>query len=396
MKKRILIPVLAVAVIAAAIFAARRYRGADPATIRLSGNIELTEVNISFKIPGRLIERLVDEGEEVKKGMLVARLDKEQLLGQRDRARAALDGSESMIVQQRTAIDYQAETLAGQILQRAAELKASEARLAELLAGSREQEKEQARAGVERARTEYDRAARDWQRAQTLFKNEDISAADYDQFRTRYETADAQLKTAKEQLALVLEGPRSQTIDTARAQVAQAGAALKLAEAQRLELKRRREELQTRRADVEGRRADLSIVNTQLADSEAASPIDGVVLVKGAEPGEVIAAGTTVLTVGDLDHPWLRAYIGERDLGRVRLGDTVNVTTDSFPGKVYHGRVSFISSEAEFTPKQIQTQDERSKLVYRVKIDVENPRHELKSNMPADAKILIGNREARP
>ena len=117
-----------------------------------------------------------------------------------------------------------------------------------------------------------------------------------------------------------------------------------------------------------------------------------MVLVKAAEAGEVVAAGTTVLTVGDLDHPWLRGYINEQDLGRVKLGATVKVTTDSFRDNAYWGRVSFISSEAEFTPKQIQTPEERVKLVYRIKIDIANPEHELKSNMPADAEILLDDK----
>jgi HlyD family secretion protein len=358
-------------------------------SIRLSGNIELTQVDISFKIAGRLIERAVDEGDPVKKGMVVARLDKDQLLAQRDRAKAALDSSESLLVQQSTSIDYQDETLEAQIQQRQAEMKNADAHLTELLNGSRPQEKEEARDAVERAQTEYDRSAADWKRAQTLFKNEDISAADFDQYRTRYETADAQLKSAKEGLDLVLEGPRKETIAQAQATLGQTRAALRLAEAQRLELKRRKEEIATRLADIAGRRADLAIVATQLSDTEAISPIDGVVLVKAAEPGEILAAGTTVVTVGDIFRPWVRAYLSELDFGKVKLGDKVNVSTDSFPGKVYPGRVTFISSEAEFTPKQIQTQEERSKLVYRVKIEVENPNQELKSNMPADAEILI-------
>ncbi|MGE5647648.1 MAG: efflux RND transporter periplasmic adaptor subunit [Acidobacteriota bacterium] len=389
MKKK-LIPVIVLAAAALAIWAARSWihRG-DNGAIRVSGNIELTEVNISFKVPGKLIERAVDEGDRVAKGTVVARLDKDQLTGQHARARAAVDAAGSALIQQRTAIDLQAETLEGQIQQRAAEAQAAETRLAELLAGSREQEKEQARAAVERAQSDYQRAANDWKRAQTLFKNEDISASDHDQFRTRFETAGAQLKTAKEQLALVLEGPRKEQIETARAQLAQAQAALRLARAQRLELKRKRQEMATRVAEVGQRKADLAIVETQLADTVAATPIGGVVLVKSAEPGEVLAAGTAVLTVGDIDHPWLRAYINEKDLGRIRLGDKANVTTDSFPGKIYAGRVSFISSEAEFTPKQIQTTEERAKLMYRIKIDVENPRGELKSNMPADAEILV-------
>ncbi len=391
MKKK-LIPVIVLAVIAAVVLIGARswFHGGDGRSIRVSGNIELTEVNVAFKIPGKLIERRVDEGDRVTPGMLVARLDKDQLLGQRERARGGVASAESQLAQQATAIDYQAETLEGQIQQRAAEVTAAEARLAALVAGSRPQEKDQARAAVDRAQTEYDRSVNDWKRAQTLIKNEDISAADFDQYRTRYETADAQLKTAKEQLALVLEGPRKEDIDAARAQLAQAQALVRLAEAQRLELKRRRQELVQRTADLGQRKADLSVVQTQVDDTEAFSPVGGVVLVKSAEVGEVIAAGTAVLTVGDIDHPWVRAYIGEGDLGRIKLGAKANVTTDSHPGKIYQGHVSFISSEAEFTPKQIQTPEERAKLVYRVKIEVENPQGELKSNMPADAEILLG------
>jgi len=391
MKKK-LIPVFVLIVVAAVVVIGGRswFQRGDGRSIRVSGNIELTEVNISFKIPGKLIERHVDEGDRVTSGMLLARLDKDQLVGQSERARGGVASAESQLAQQTTAIDYQAESLEGQIQQRAAEVKAAEARLAALVAGSRVQEKEQAKASVDRAQTEYDRSAADWKRAQTLIKNEDISAADFDQYRTRYETADAQLKTAREQLALVLEGPRKEDIDAARAQLAQAQAVLRLAEAQRLELKRQRQQLVQRAADLVQRKADLSVVQTQLDDTEAFSPIGGVVLVKSAEVGEVIAAGTSVLTVGDIDHPWVRAYIGEGDLGRVKLGTKANVTTDSYPGKTYQGRVSFISSEAEFTPKQIQTPEERAKLVYRVKIEVENPKGELKSNMPADAEILLG------
>jgi HlyD family secretion protein len=111
--------------------------------------------------------------------------------------------------------------------------------------------------------------------------------------------------------------------------------------------------------------------------------------VKAADVGEVLAPGTTVVTVGDIDHPWLRGYVNETDLGRIKLGAKAKVTTDSYPGKVYQGRVTFISSEAEFTPKQIQTEQERVKLVYRIKIEMDNPRRELKSNMPADAEIVL-------
>jgi HlyD family secretion protein len=144
-----------------------------------------------------------------------------------------------------------------------------------------------------------------------------------------------------------------------------------------------------RKAEIERSRAQEGISDAQLDDTAVYAPMDGVVLVKSAEVGEVLAAGTNVMTIGDINHPWLRAYVNETDLGRVKLGQQVKLTTDSFPNKTYIGKVSFIASDAEFTPKQIQTKEERVKLVYRVKIDVENSSHELKSNMPVDAEILL-------
>jgi HlyD family secretion protein len=162
-----------------------------------------------------------------------------------------------------------------------------------------------------------------------------------------------------------------------------------MSEANTLELKRREQELATRRAEIERSKASLALIDSQLADTIAASPVDGVVLVKAADVGEILAPGTTVVSVGDIEHPWLRGYINETDLGKVKLGSKANVTTDSYPGKVYQGRVTFIASEAEFTPKQIQTQQERVKLVYRIKIEIDNPQRELKSNMPADAEIVL-------
>jgi HlyD family secretion protein len=154
-------------------------------------------------------------------------------------------------------------------------------------------------------------------------------------------------------------------------------------------MKRREQELGTRQAEIARSKANLALVDAQLSDTVAVSPVDGVVLVKSADAGEVLPAGATVLTIGDIDHPWLRGYVNETDLAKVKIGSKAKVTTDSYPGKVYDGRVTFISSEAEFTPKQIQTKQERVKLVYRVKIALENPGRELKSNMPADAEILL-------
>ncbi len=391
MKKKIIpVVVLAAIVIIGGTFLYRWLKRSDKGVITISGNIELTEVKIAFKTAGRLVERLVDEGDAVKKGEVVARLDRDQLLRQRDREQAGHAAAQSAVTQIQTAIAYQRESLEGEIAARRAELNQADARLRELLAGSRPQEIAEAKAAAEAARTEHVRAKADWERAQALFKNDDISASQRDQYRMANDRAAAVLRQAEQRLALVVEGPRTENIDAARAQVDRARAALRLAEAVRLELKRKEQELDARRAESERAQAQIAVINTQLDDATVASPIDGVVLVKSAEPGETLGAGASVVTVGDLDHPWLRGYISESDLGRVKLGTKVKVTTDSFPGKVYWGRVSFISSEAEFTPKQIQTLEERVKLVYRIKVDLPNTNHELKSNMPADAEILVG------
>jgi HlyD family secretion protein len=358
-------------------------------SIQVSGNIELTEINIAFKTSGRLIERTVDEGDVVKKGQVIARLDHDQLSAQREREAAGLQSSISQLAQAQTSLAWQKENYAADLQQRHADLEAYQARLQELKNGSRPQEIQEAKAAVESAQAEADRAKRDWDRAQTLYKNDDISTAQYDQYRSRADSAEAALKQARERQALVLAGPRVEQIKAAEAQVQRARASIKLAETNALEIRRREQELAVRRAEIERARANLALIDTQIADTVAVSPVDGVVLVKSADVGEVLAAGTTVVTIGDIDHPWLRAYINETDLGRVKLGSKARITTDSYPDKTYEGRISFISSEAEFTPKQIQTKEEREKLVYRIKIEADNPGHELKSNMPADAELVL-------
>ena len=390
MKKRLILILLIVVAGGAALIYNMRDPSRKPGDrIMVSGNIELTEVNIAFKTAGRLIERNVDEGDMVKKGQIVARLDRDQLIAQKEREAAGLASAEAQLAQAETSLEWQKQTLAADIEQKKADLSSSEARLSELENGSRPQEKLDAKASVDAARSEVERSKRDWDRAQTLYKNDDISTAQYDQYRNRWESAEAALKSASEREGLVLAGPRIEQIKAQAALVERARGALKMSEANSLEMKRREQELTTRRAEIARSHASMNLIASQLDDTVAASPVDGIVLVKSADVGEVLAAGTTVVTIGDIEHPWLRGYINETDLGRVKIGSKARVTTDSYKGKVYNGRVSFISSEAEFTPKQIQTQEERVKLVYRIKIEIDNPQHELKSNMPADAEIVL-------
>jgi HlyD family secretion protein len=390
MRKRIIVVAILVLAAAGAFIYFLKQNGRNSENkILVSGNIELTEVNISFKTAGRLIERTVDEGDMVKKGEVIARLDRDQLLAQRDREAAGLQSALSLLAQAETSLDLQKQNLAADIELRKADLDSAQARLRELKNGARPQEIQEVKAVVGSAEAEWERAKKDWERAQTLYKNDDISTAQYDQYRSRFESSEAAVKQTRERQAMVVEGPRIEQIDAASAQVQRAQAAIKMSEANALETRRREQEIPLRKAEITRSKANLALIDVQLADTVIASPIDGVVLVKSAEVGEVLSAGTTILTAGDIEHPWLRAYINEPDLGRIKLGMKVEITTDSHHGKIYKGRLGYISSQAEFTPKQIQTQEERVKLVYEIKIYIENPQQELKSNMPADAVILL-------
>jgi HlyD family secretion protein len=393
MKKRLMMVMIlaGVAGLAAAVWFGLRANGRDekPGRIRISGNIEMTEVNVAFKTAGKLMERTVDEGDRVKQGQVIARLDADTLGRQREREAAGLESARTLLAQAQTSIAWQRASLTADLEQRQAELGSQQARLEELKNGARPQEKLEVRAAVEAAQAELERARRDWERAQTLYKNDDISTAQYDQYRARFDSAAAAVKQVKEREALVLAGAREETVRAASGQVERARGSLRLGEANRIEIERREQEAATRRAEIVKARASLALVDAQLADTVASSPVNGIVLVKAADVGEVLAPGATIVTIGDIDRPWLRGYINETDLGRVKIGAKALVSTDSYPGKTYEGRVTFIASEAEFTPKQIQTQQERVKLVYRVKIELDNRHRELKSNMPADAEIVV-------
>jgi len=328
MNRRLLLLILLAVSISAAViwFVFHSIRKDDAGTIDVSGNIEVTTVELSFKIPGRVKDRLVDEGEQVRKDQLVARLDPEDLL-------------------------HEAES-------RKAEVRVARASLTELETGYRKEEIAQAEASLKKITAEADRFRVDFARQQRLYRKEVISARDFDAARAAFEASQASVREARERLNLLRSGPRKETIAQARARLDSAEAVLALAE-------------------------------TRLGHATLTSPAAGLVLSKNIEPGEQVAAGTPVVTVGMLDEVWMRAYISETDLGRVKVGQKATVTTDTWPGKKYEGRISFISPEAEFTPKSVQTAKERVKLVYRIKITVPNPAGELKPGMPADAEIQI-------
>ncbi|MEJ2111492.1 MAG: HlyD family efflux transporter periplasmic adaptor subunit [Acidobacteriota bacterium] len=344
--KRIPLAIMFVALGCLGLMSCSLWNGTDEDKIQISGNIEFTQVHIAFKSSGMLSDLPIEEGDEVREGTVLARLDMQQQEKQREREQAALSVAKTSLKQHKTGIEYLKASLEAEISSRNAQLRQAQAKLDQLLAGSRAQEIRRAEAAVGQARSEQN-------------------------------------------FLLVKEGPRKEDIEGARASVEQAKAALQQVEASRLEIKRKEQEIETRQAQIEQARAQVAFMDAVLADGIVRAPMDGVILEKSAELGEVVAAGTTIATLGDMKRPWLRGYIRQQDHGRVKLGMKVRITTDSYPDKFYEGRVSFIASEAEFTPKQIQTPEERVKLVYRIKIEVANPEQELKLNMPASAEILL-------
>jgi HlyD family secretion protein len=394
-KTRLIIPVAVVVLVSGLIYLRPwAESGGEANHFQFSGNIELTQADIGLKTPGKLVELAVDEGDLVSQGEFLARSDDAQLLQLKAEIEAQVAGIVSQQRELETLISYQESTLAAQLELRKAEIQQAEAQLDQLEEGSRVQDKDQARAAVAIAEAEFARAQADWTRAEELFRNEDISKASFDQYHSVYLRSEGALKQARERLSLVEEGPRTQEIEAARAGLEKARAALRQTEATRLEIERNRQSRKTLDAQKRALEARLGQVEQQIDDTRAYAPFDGVVLVKSSEIGEVVAAGTAIVSVGDLAHPWVRGYVPETDLGRVKLGQEVSVTTDSYPGKTYYGKLSFISSEAEFTPKQIETREERVKLVYRIKVDIDNPNQELKLNMPVDAVIQLADRSS--
>ena len=390
-KKFIIIPALLIVAGAVLYYQFWQSQNHQGTRIPVSGNIEVTTVDVAFKIPGKIEKLLVEEGDPVKEGQLIAALEHNDLLAQKTKAEASLEAAQSRLPTLQKNIEFQDKSSTQEISQAEAAVTAAESRLQQLLTGSRPQEIQAAKAEVDQTLADIEKRQADMERAQKLHQSQFISAQEWDAARTAYDAALAGHRKAKEQYALVVEGPRKEEIDTARAQMNQAQASLRLAKTRKIQVEALRRELQTAQAQVKEAASTLTGVQTQIEYCRLYAPVSGVVLVKNSEIGEYLVPGGAVITLGDLDKPWLKAFITETDLGRVRLGQKVSVTTDSFPGKVYEGLITFISSEAEFTPKNVQTTKERVKLVYRIKVSLPNPKQELKPGMPADAQIHLTN-----
>ena len=293
-----------------------------------SGTVEATDARLGFGAPGRVETVEVHEGDAVRQGDRLATLRNTEAEARRGQAAAALD--------------------------------AARAKLNELERGFRGEEVAQARSADAVAAQQLSDAERELERSDRLFEGGAISREMRDKAVLGRDVAKSRRDQAREQLRLMQTGYRAEQVTAARAQVAQAEAMLAAADA-------------------------------ALTDMTIEAPFAGVVTIRHREPGESVAAGAPVLTLMNPDDRWVRIYVREDRIGTVKLGAKTTIRCDSFPGKTYEGEVTFIASEAEFTPKNVQTSEERVRLVYAVRVRVTgDAAQELKPGMPADVTLDLG------
>ena len=384
-KRRLILAVFLLLLIgvAAMVFWGQSRRRA--AAIYYSGTIEAVTANLAFQVNGRVRDVLVDEGRQVAAGQLLAVLSREAFLAARDQAAAELNRARETLKQLEAVLAVQRAVLPEEVQRAEAAVKALEFQVLELETGYRPQEVERARLALEEARAAMEEARRNKQRFDILYERRIVAEKDMEEKDLVYETALKEYERAEEAYNMAREGYRRETLGAARARLSESRASLRQARSNLKKIEVAEREAAAAKARVDGARADLAMADIQLGYTELRAPFGGILTSRNVEPGEVVSSGREVLTLADLSRVDLKLFVGETEIGKVTPGQRVDVRTDSFPEKVFPGTVSYISPEGEFTPKIIQTQEERVKLVYLVKVSIENPNLELKPGMPADA-----------
>lgn len=393
-RARLVPPVVgALVLVAAGIwYETSRRNGAPAGTISGNGTVEATEVDLAARVSGRLLVVGPREGDTVTKGQEVAVLEAAELEAQVVQARGNLAAAEAALA------DLVAGTRAEEVRRLRAQAQAAkdarlqaEARRDLVRAGTRTEELEQVRAAARQAQVAFEDAEREARRVETLAGQGAVPGRELDQALARRDSAQAVLDAARQRLAEAEAGARAEDVRVAEAAAAQSVAQEKAAQAA-LALAvagPRRETVQGAEARVEASRGALAAAEALLAQTRIVAPGDGRVTLRNAEPGEVVTPGFPILRLAELGRVWLRVYVPEPRIGLVRTGQRATVSVDAFPGRGFPGVVTEIAEKPEFTPKNVQTHEERAKLVFGVKVEVENPGGELKPGMPADAVITV-------
>ncbi|MEJ2096100.1 MAG: HlyD family efflux transporter periplasmic adaptor subunit [Deltaproteobacteria bacterium] len=390
MKPKKIIPIVLLAVIiAGAVYYYFAYYRNSHATdgLQTSGHIEMTEADLSFRIPGHIARLMVQEGDQVKTGQLVAELEQDVLKGRYDQSAAQLKEIDARCQSLTVSIDIKKQSVEAQIHQAQANVEAAEARYESLKTGSRVEEIKEAKAALEKARVELDNRRQDYQRMAKLFERNIITDKQMDDARTARDTALAIYNAAEEKFKLVHSGPRREAVDEGKANLSASNAALEIAKIGRREVEKMQLDLKALTFQRKQAAAALTIAREDLEATRLTAPFDGLVSVKDVEEGEYVQAGAPVCTLSRLDDLWVKTYIPETYLGKIRIGQKAQVISDTYPDKPYVGRVTYISQQAEFTPKNVQTHEERTKLVYRIKVSIADSDHELKAGMPVDVRL---------
>ncbi|MBW2004636.1 MAG: HlyD family efflux transporter periplasmic adaptor subunit [Deltaproteobacteria bacterium] len=385
MKKRIIAIIFFCLLFGVGLLVYRGQRNLQMKELYYSGTIEAKQAELGFQVSGRIVEVLVNEGEFVKKDQLLASLDQSEYKARYEQTQAGVENSIKNFQRLELVLELYKKTLPDEVARAKAGVEVLRSQLHELEAGYREQDIERAKLAFLTAQDVREEAKKNKERYDNLFKKQLVSESEWDVVKLKHETAVKEFEKAKEKFDMLLEGVRKETIQTARARLAEGKAVLRQAKNNLRKIQMAEKEAEAARSLVKVAQSSLEVVETQLRYTQLRAPFDGVISSRNVELGEVVLPGREVLSLSDLSFVDLKIFVGETEIGRVKPGQLVDIKVDTFPDKIYSGTVSFISPEGEFTPKIIQTQKERVKLVYLVKVFIPNPDFELKSGMPADA-----------
>lgn len=361
----------------AAYFALRPAPARD--VIEANGQVRGTEVTLSARIPGIAEVVAVREGERVARGQLIAQIAARELEARLAQARAQAAAAQSLMAE----LDAQAAVL---------DETAGQARVgARVAAGTTSHEVHRASEALARASAEVAaaeaQAAQDaatYDRFEKLLGQGFVSPNYFDDVAARRRASEARLAAARRAVEEALAARETARAATGEVEIRSRDVKRIAAERARVVAARA-----TAANQVEAARAAVAEIEAQLADTRIVAPAQGTVMARLVEPGELVAAGRPLVTLVNLDELFVRVYVAERDVGRIRLGTAAQVAVDAYPDRMFAGEVSEIAQQAEFTPKEVHVKDEREKLVFGVKLRLANPEGLLKPGMPADAKIRI-------
>jgi len=345
-------------------------------SIVISGIVEADDIHVGSKIGGRVLKVVARRGQTVKAGEVLVLLEPRELDASLAEAQAAMRQAQAKLAL--LTAGYRDE----EIEQAEAAMKQSQAELSQLVAGPRQQEIDQARADWLAAKAQAENSRKLQRRMEDLSKRDLIAKQDFDDAQAKAEESEQKMKSARERYDLVLAGTRTEEIERARQRLAETEAKLR-------QLKRgfRKEEVAQAKSEVEAARARVELIRSQLDETVIKAPVDAVVEVLDLEPGDLVGAGKPMATLLRTNSLWVRAYLPEAKLGFVKTGAKVRVRVDSFPNRDFAGIVRRVSRQAEFTPRNVQTWEERVLQVFQTEVVIDDPDHILRPGMNADVTI---------